>query len=1093
MSTIYALIVGINDYQNVGKLNGCVADADAVEGFLLRKYGEEKVKIVKLLNAQATRQNIIDAFTNHLGQAGDDDTAYFHYSGHGSREDAPEEFWAFFPEKKNETIVCYDSRDAGGYDLADKELAVLIQRVAKKDRHPHIVVSLDSCHSGGASRDDQAGKKRQTSHGGNKRSLDTYIEGYYKNQVDTVGKITVPNPCHIALSACASHEVAWEGTDHRGVFTKTLLEVLESEGIDKSYGKIFEKAQIKIRQSAGKQTPQVDAYQCESIWSEWLTGKELENTEESYEVHFDAQTNTWRIKAGALQGIMLAKGKQKMTLNIHQADFSAKIGQATVDKILLETAILSETPQTLEQHETYKATLSTLKNLSIGLYSNLSAEENEAAIPVGHYQMMDKPELADYQLEKEGYFINIIHRATNKIIERENADQTANLRKVLLKIARWENARNLVNEQTTLKVEKFEIMLKVDENKNGNFQNVSLPENNEAIFKIDYDTITKKASYLPYKILVTNQETRDLHMTLVAISPLYGIIKLAQVMIPKNTEKFELDLGTKGNMAFFKGQEDDLAMNMRLKFVVSTQNINIDLIQQENFSLNINKSQTRNETAKFVDDEELRLTTDFVTSDDWFTKDLDISLLRVSNQLSQDKNVDLGGIEILAHESITASVGIGNVESNTRGLQDTSAGVWKNWLQGQASMLAVGNPNTRNAGGQEIITLSNISGTISAENPLKIKLKQDLAAGEFIMPFALDGDMLVPIGFSNIENPNIVEIEDLPQSDTDTQSRSLGRALKFCLYKLSSKVLGIDDNAFFQLRGVVYTEGQEPQYKSDLPAITEQVQKSNKILLLVHGIIGSTSDMAAFAKTLVDNKTYDLILAFDYENLNTPIESIAYELKTRLEAVGISAGKKIDILAHSMGGLVSRWFIEHRQGSQMVNRLIMCGTPNGGSNFGKIEYIRKIASIAALLGANLLTPFSAISWAVNIFKGIKATTGTSQIVLKTLAQMDKNSDFLRDLNQEGKASGIPYHILAGNVQDYAPTDQGFWNKIKNKILGGVGNLVNWGDANDIAVLTEDIKKAGKNTAVQTFDIPCHHLNYFTQEDSVQKLVEILQK
>jgi hypothetical protein len=143
---IYGLIVGINKYPTINQLSGAVADAQAMHRFLTEKYRDLSPEIILLTDEQATRINIINAFRTHLAKAGAGDTVFFHFSGHGSREQSPEEFRIFFPEGKNETLVCYDSRYENGFDLADKELAVLLHELNKKS--PHIVVSLDCCHSG---------------------------------------------------------------------------------------------------------------------------------------------------------------------------------------------------------------------------------------------------------------------------------------------------------------------------------------------------------------------------------------------------------------------------------------------------------------------------------------------------------------------------------------------------------------------------------------------------------------------------------------------------------------------------------------------------------------------------------------------------------------------------------------------------------------------------------------------------------------------------------------------------------------------------------------------------------------------------------
>ena len=120
MKTIYALLVGIDDYPRpVRKLRGCVNDIKETEAYLKARVepGEgrtldEALKVRALANGEATRDEVIKAFREHLGQASEGDVALFCYSGHGSQEQAPEQFWHIEPDHLNETLVLYDSRTA---------------------------------------------------------------------------------------------------------------------------------------------------------------------------------------------------------------------------------------------------------------------------------------------------------------------------------------------------------------------------------------------------------------------------------------------------------------------------------------------------------------------------------------------------------------------------------------------------------------------------------------------------------------------------------------------------------------------------------------------------------------------------------------------------------------------------------------------------------------------------------------------------------------------------------------------------------------------------------------------------------------------
>ena len=150
--TIRALLVGIDRYPApVPRLSGCVNDVEAFETFLRSRAAGDEPSIRLLRNEEATRDAIIAGFRAHLAQAKPGDVAVFYYAGHGSQEHAPAEFWHLEPDKLDETLVCHDSRLPGSWDLADKELARLIDEEAATGAH--VVVILDCCHSGSGTRD----------------------------------------------------------------------------------------------------------------------------------------------------------------------------------------------------------------------------------------------------------------------------------------------------------------------------------------------------------------------------------------------------------------------------------------------------------------------------------------------------------------------------------------------------------------------------------------------------------------------------------------------------------------------------------------------------------------------------------------------------------------------------------------------------------------------------------------------------------------------------------------------------------------------------------------------------------------------------
>jgi pimeloyl-ACP methyl ester carboxylesterase len=72
----------------------------------------------------------------------------------------------------------------------------------------------------------------------------------------------------------------------------------------------------------------------------------------------------------------------------------------------------------------------------------------------------------------------------------------------------------------------------------------------------------------------------------------------------------------------------------------------------------------------------------------------------------------------------------------------------------------------------------------------------------------------------------------------------------------------------------------------------------------------------------------DDIVTFHYDWRLSNFET-AKRLKTTVDAIAGSG--KVDIIAHSMGGLISRIYFQTMGGSAKVNNLIMLGTPHRGS------------------------------------------------------------------------------------------------------------------------------------------------------------------
>src|SRR5690606_11555726 len=69
-------------------------------------------------------------------------TVFFHFSGYGSQARSP---YPATPNGYQPTLVPYDSRTPGVFDLSASELAALIRRV--EQRGAQVILLLDCCHA----------------------------------------------------------------------------------------------------------------------------------------------------------------------------------------------------------------------------------------------------------------------------------------------------------------------------------------------------------------------------------------------------------------------------------------------------------------------------------------------------------------------------------------------------------------------------------------------------------------------------------------------------------------------------------------------------------------------------------------------------------------------------------------------------------------------------------------------------------------------------------------------------------------------------------------------------------------------------------
>jgi len=1057
---IFALLIGINEYSPasnppIRSLNGCLNDVIDFGKFLTENYRDlipDEQQVLVLTDSNASRKQVIEGFRKHLTQAGPDDIALVYYSGHGSTGVTAPEFQAATSDRQEQTWVLHDSREPGKYDLADKEIALLIEEVSA--RSPRIVVIADSCHSGSVTREVEQFLQMQprfekgTS---DVRPLESYLDGAYLQR----GNVNIPASDHLLLAACDRIERAWEYNGH-GQFTQSLISVLGKSGGQVTYADLFVQVRAFIRNALKNQTPQMEALGVFNVSQGFLGRNVAGGRLTRYRVY--AKAGKWTIDLGAGMGIEQRVG-EPLKVKVYDAVAEGQLlGTAALDVMNVTESSLQAGALPLDINNVYWGEPESLRLQPFFVYGDDAVQQvmQETLTNASESGVMltDVPAAALFELKIENGNIAAYHTGSDARIQTVlGADKFAatHMLTILQTLARWQRVLDLRNAQSAILPQQVTFNVEVAQG------------GATGLFSDQLVTLDHDGDDIPFKVNFTNGTARTLYVCLLYLSPDYGITVIFNDSQPVST-------GTSlvlTSDVFTLNSEEEIDT---LKLIVSTEAIDSSLFVQEPLQLGTTVAPTGSRglgQSRAIGG----------GKSDWLTKAVSIRLVKKAEEELGARPLEIGrGITVRPHDSFRGKLGWAPLVSKTRSVEkpviNEAYAAGNPWFQ-----IVNFDEGTRGEDRSiaEVVEITN-TGALK-ENPLVIDIRPE-KDDELVLPFFFDGEDFLPMGIVSIPEPGLMQISvDTIPEEAAEKTRSLGGAFRMVFLKFAGKVgITTDPN---RLRWVDYDNDASRESNG----LETKVSQAKSMLLLVHGIIGDTEDMAKTFKIAID-AGYDLVLTYDYENLNTPIEEIAAILKGKLTALGLheNDGKQLTIVAHSMGGLVSRYMIEELGGDKLVDKLIMAGTPNGGSKFGEIPGYVSWTSVALALGTKLFPP--QIS-AVTGFLSTVLKVGNKQ-VLYTLAQMDSSSNFIQKLNLKNTAP-IPYFIVGGDLDAYLRASNGL--PLMEKVVTQIGTWVYKNTVNDIAVSTDSIFQA--KTAAVPQKVSCHHLNYFVIDDSVAALAKLL--
>lgn len=205
-----ALVIGLGKQEDPAwqKING---DKDVpLVTEMLGRAGFDKQHIRTLVNDQATKAAIVQAFMTMVQTAQKGDIVYIHFSGHGQqmRDRNGDE-----ADGLDESWIPYDAyrqpcnKDRGEKHLVDDEVNICLSAIRDKiGASGKLLVAIDACHSGDATRGTEDGEEVA-------RGVADVFEAAYKMMLQPVEnghKSAAGTERWITLSACASDQVNYE-------------------------------------------------------------------------------------------------------------------------------------------------------------------------------------------------------------------------------------------------------------------------------------------------------------------------------------------------------------------------------------------------------------------------------------------------------------------------------------------------------------------------------------------------------------------------------------------------------------------------------------------------------------------------------------------------------------------------------------------------------------------------------------------------------------------------------------------------------------------------------------------------------------------
>ncbi|WP_197283479.1 caspase family protein [Mycobacterium sp. Marseille-P9652] len=1130
--------MGIDTYEAVNGLQGCVNDVEAMQILLMNRYAVPDKRIRLLVNAQATRRGMLEAFADHLINNPDirrGDQILFHYSGHGSQSPArPEDYE---PDGLNETLVPYDSRLADGYDITDKELACLLDRLASA-KGDHITVILDCCHSGSGTRapqSDSAARVRRVPADTRMppAGLDADLVGPRGGDPRSAGLSAgeANRLPYVLLAGCRDEELSYEyygsvedSAAWHGALTFFTLTTWRQLPEGATYSELYDRVAPLVNAEYRSQMPQCEGDRDRVIFSgvrverDPLISVHAVSPDGAavqlaaglvHGLHPGTQLAIYppevRTKSEIQQNPLVTVGVVSVTATTAEATLN---GQATQPIIAGARALITEQSDTglrlavrLAGDEVHRDALDRLRAEIAGdpLSPYLRIEDDPGApadlVVVAHNQTLGIYGDADIETPLVEPFAITPAGA--------QGDPILSARRALESIVRFRAVLNLSNNTGSTLNGKVRLGLRryLPDGRRAE----SLPA--EAIgpggeLSVYFDP--RDSSRNLWVVDVYNDSDVDVYPHVFTLSPDYSIKRLypgvgqPDTFAPGQSEPFPVGLANKTTQLELTLPEGWDASRDYVKAIVTTQPSDLGMLAQDALTVpapvRAADRGPRSAIEKLIDavtfGQQTRFASPYTPVDeqDWTVAQLAINTIRKYRTIELSPRADrvalADGLTLIKPEGFTGSVTVTTLGSATRGeLADTDLRPPPGLACCPDTFRLTGRPGTRGLGPTGLILGLDIDDAarrgISADNPLRIELPPaELHGATDMWPVIFDGEDYLLAGYGGEDS--VVNVVSLPTPVTTLTdggrrptTRGLGRTLRLFIYKKLGR-----HTPELALRRADLEDNQVIYH----PAEPGQIRRGQRVALFIHGLVSDTRWMiqgpAQFLRARVAR--YDHFLTWDYESFGTGAEHSGEQLALALRrqcGFGPDDDITVDIYAHSLGTLVARCLIELSGGHAFIDRAVLAGPPNHGSTLATTGRMLAFLVTHLLNRASVIPLLGSLNWPLKYLyeQGV------------ALADLAVDSPLTTKLNRLEAPSNVPYLVLAGkNLQNEAEPNR--VKRLATKIFDkGLYEL--FGDDNDIAIgLTSMLGLRDHAYPLLTAEtLPCDHFQYYATPEGQQAI------